>query len=91
MNVEKNDEHWFNEIFRIEKECPKINRVVPPTLLLGSDELSEEQVDDYFMISDRTAYKNFVKKHENELSHDSFLWLFEDIPAFVDEKYRKEA
>ena len=85
----KNDLHWFNEILRIEKEQPLAHRTPDNERDLSfTNSLTEEQIDDYFMVDDRMEYLRFVRSHREEFSEDSYLWLFEDIPNLVIEEHR---
>ncbi|MDE7139974.1 MAG: hypothetical protein K2O09_04355 [Treponemataceae bacterium] len=85
----KNDSRWFNEMLRIEKEQPFAQRKPDDERDLSfSNALTETQIDDYFAIDDRLEYLRFVRSHKDELSDDSYQWLFEDIPNLVVEEWR---
>lgn len=85
----KNDNYWFNEILRIEKENPYSKRHPDNEKdVTFSNSNTEEQLDDYFMINDRFEYLRFVRNHKTELSDNSYLWLIDDIPSNVVEEYR---
>ena len=85
----KNDEYWFNEILRIEREEP-IEQRSPDNKkdISFSNSFTEERIDDYFAIEDRFEYLRFIRSRKNELSESSYLWLIEDIPNYVIENYR---
>lgn len=84
----KNDLHWFNEILRIEKEHPFLERTPDNEHNLNCiNSFTEEQVDDYFMIGNRREYLLFIRSRKDELSESSYLWLFEDLPNHVAEEY----
>lgn len=85
----RNDFRWFNEILRIEKEEPFAQRKPDNERDLSfSNSRTEAQIDDYFAIDDRLEYLRFVRSHKDELSDDSYQWLFEDIPNLVVEEWR---
>lgn len=86
--MSNNDRNWFVKIIETEKSHPKSTRVFPQNSPLENDSFTDEQIDDYFMISDRLEYLRFIKSHKNELSKESFLWLYEDLPFCVNKEYR---
>ena len=89
MTERQGDNYWFNEILRIEKENPYSLRTPDNEHDINcTNSRTEEQVDDYFAIDDRRAYLAFIKNHKTELSKESFLWLYEDLPCYVDEEFR---
>lgn len=85
----KNDLYWFNEILHIEKKQPYSERKPDNEHELNfTNSFTEEQVDDYFMITDRIEYLRFIRSHKGELSESSYLWLVEDLPNLVMEEHR---
>ena len=89
MTEKQDDNYWFNEILRIEKENPYSLRTPDDERDLSfTNSLTEEQTDDYYMIHDREKYLDFIESQRENLSADSFEWLYRDLPSTVVEEYR---